>query len=61
MRMILLAIAAAYALSACVDTVALDGERATYCEMVKLHKQTGGELGWPDYRKAYATDCGGAL
>jgi hypothetical protein len=28
-----------------------------YCEMVKLHKQSKAELGWPDYRGIYLESC----
>lgn len=28
-----------------------------YCRMVELHRRTGGELGWPDYR-GLADECG---
>ena len=24
-----------------------------YCEMVDLHKQSNGDLGWPDYKNTY--------
>lgn len=26
---------------------------ANYCQMVKLHKDSGGENGWPDYKGTY--------
>ncbi|MNQ24549.1 hypothetical protein D3C85_377450 [compost metagenome] len=29
-----------------------------YCEMVQLWKDTKGDLGWPDYRKAFEEECG---
>lgn len=32
-------------------------EQAQYCRMVHMHQQSGGEVGWPDYDKAYATSC----
>lgn len=28
----------------------LEAMQAEYCEMTKLHKETNGQLGWPDYR-----------
>lgn len=35
----------------------LDQEQALYCEMVAIHKTTGGEYGWPDYRGVYERAC----
>lgn len=32
-------------------------EERQYCEMVKLHKESGGENGWPDYKKQYDKVC----
>ena len=32
-------------------------QEAAYCEMVKLHKKTNGESGWPDYKGSYAERC----
>jgi len=32
-------------------------EQAQYCRMVHMYEQSGGEVGWPDYDKAYATAC----
>lgn len=28
-----------------------------YCEMVALHKTTGGESGWPDYKGSFEESC----
>ncbi len=28
-----------------------------YCDNVKQYKDTGGQLGWPDYREVYNTMC----
>lgn len=28
-----------------------------YCEMVEIHKDTGGEYGWPDYNQNYDEVC----
>ena len=28
-----------------------------YCEMVDLHKQSNGDLGWPDYKNTYEKGC----
>ncbi len=32
-------------------------EEAVYCANVKQYKDTGGQLGWPDYREVYNTMC----
>lgn len=40
-----------------MDEAAEVAERDHYCEMVKLHMQTKGEHGWPDYRSIYRTEC----
>ena len=28
-----------------------------YCEMVNLHKQSNGDIGWPDYKNTYEKGC----
>jgi len=28
-----------------------------YCEMVELFNQTGGEVGWPDYKETFDKEC----
>ena len=28
-----------------------------YCEMVEIHKDTGGEYGWPDFNDNYDEVC----
>jgi len=28
-----------------------------YCEMVQIHKEPGGEYGWPDYQQNYDEVC----
>lgn len=28
-----------------------------YCEMVEIHKRTGGGAGWPDYKGTYDEQC----
>jgi hypothetical protein len=28
-----------------------------YCQMVKLHKDTNGDAGWPDYKGIYDQSC----
>ena len=35
----------------------LQAEQSTYCDMVELHKSSGGENGWPDYKNNYAESC----
>jgi hypothetical protein len=37
------------------DTLLL--EQKQYCQMVYQWKQSGGEVGWPDYDKAYDVAC----
>ena len=32
-------------------------ESEIYCEMVLIHKQTGGEFGWPDYKETFDREC----
>lgn len=32
-------------------------QQTVYCKMVKLHKDTNGESGWPDYQGSYAKRC----
>jgi len=34
-----------------------DHQQAIYCEMVRLHQETGGDYGWPDYRNEYGELC----
>lgn len=33
------------------------GGREHYCEMVDLFISSGGENGWPDYKRSYAKEC----
>ena len=33
----------------------MPGSTETYCEMIGIYADTGGEFGWPDYRKG--VDC----
>lgn len=28
-----------------------------YCSMIALHKESGGEFGWPDFKGTYEDDC----
>jgi len=35
----------------------LQAEQSTYCDMVELHKSSGGENGWPDYKNTYTESC----
>jgi len=30
---------------------------ASYCKMVSIHIESGGEEGWPDYKGNYAEAC----
>lgn len=39
------------------DRGTMDLEAAQYCDMVHLHQQSAGELGWPDYQGTYAQQC----
>jgi hypothetical protein len=32
-------------------------EADLYCEMVATYNQTGGEYGWPDYKKTFDKYC----
>ena len=32
-------------------------ETETYCEMVEMFNQTGGEFGWPDYKETFDKEC----
>lgn len=32
-------------------------EAAQYCQLVKQGKDTGGHLGWPDYKGVYDEQC----
>lgn len=47
-----------YSVASDVASVDATQERATYCEMVKMYKNTGGDYGWPDYNNSFA-DCEG--
>lgn len=40
-----------------VDRGALVAEAAQYCEMVKLGKDSNGDLGWPDFHHRYEQQC----
>lgn len=31
--------------------------RDSYCRMVKIHKESNGEYGWPDYMGSYDNEC----
>ena len=31
--------------------------QSEYCRMVKLHKETNGSFGWPDYENSYDNWC----
>ena len=35
----------------------LQQQQYLYCEMVAIHKDTGGQYGWPDYRGNAAEVC----
>lgn len=37
------------------DPVDLEGRQ--YCEMVSIYQQTGGEYGWPDFKRIYEEHC----
>ena len=32
-------------------------EANQYCEMVELYQTSGGDYGWPDYKKDYEERC----
>ena len=50
LRAALIVIAIVVAFIATWDTEHEKTQTAMYCEMVKIHKETGGELGWPPYK-----------
>lgn len=39
------------------DKQAQQLEAAKYCKMVKLHTDTDGAAGWPDYNRQFNTQC----
>jgi len=39
------------------DLVESETDATNYCEMVEIHKRTGGGNGWPDYRGIAAEVC----
>jgi len=39
------------------DLEAYESQATNYCEMVDMHRSSGGENGWPDYRGNYAEVC----
>lgn len=49
-------LAAAAAISGFKDD-ALQMQQKQYCQMVHDWQQSGGEVGWPDYDKAYDVAC----
>ncbi len=47
-------------LSGCSDPsleAQLQQEQQLYCEMVQMYKDTGGENGWPDYKRNFGRVC----
>tara|TARA_Y100000593_G_scaffold94032_1_gene191289 strand:- start:66446 stop:66634 length:189 start_codon:yes stop_codon:yes gene_type:complete len=47
-------------LSGCVDSSLekeLQAQQKQYCEMVELHKESGGEYGYPDYQRNFEEVC----
>lgn len=44
----------AFALAGCEEPQAMADQ---YCEMVELHKTSGGDYGWPDYNENYDENC----
>ena len=42
---------------ASIDTENQNEETETYCEMVEIFNQTGGEYGWPDYKETFDKEC----
>lgn len=51
-----LAVVVVLAFAGLLDEDAAQADEQHYCEMVKLHKETG--KGWPDYKGIYAEVCG---
>lgn len=47
---------AAYGIVGTHDFEEEQRQEQEYCDMVKLHKQTRGQAGWPEYRKG-EIDC----
>lgn len=46
------------ALSLTVDNHAdMELQQQHYCDMVQLHKDSNGELGWPDYNNTFKENC----
>ena len=40
-----------------IDTETQNEETKTYCEMVEMFNQTGGDYGWPDYKETFDKEC----
>jgi hypothetical protein len=40
-----------------IDFEAEQQEADLYCEMVATYNQTGGQYGWPDYKKTFDKYC----
>jgi len=41
------------------DLAEAEMQQAHYCELVALHKRTGGRHGWPDFENNADEVCGG--
>lgn len=37
--------------------IRFEPEREEYCKMVRIHQDTNGRHGWPDYQGAYESQC----
>jgi hypothetical protein len=59
MKKILLVALAALILTGCDDAQLAIQQQAEYCEMVTIHKNTGGQYGWPDFRNNFDKVCKG--
>lgn len=58
MRILLISIVVV--LSGCADhdlEKELMLQQQTYCDMVRIYKESGGENGWPDYKHNYEEVC----
>lgn len=46
-------------LAGCDDYQVHADNHKEYCSMVKLFKESNGNLGWPDYKGSYTQNCEG--
>lgn len=52
-----LAVISMLMLAGWLEKTQLEVEQRQYCRMVKMFKDSGGAVGWPDYKESYDLEC----